>query len=204
MILGRSIAFRKTGPLLRYLTIPLVSCALIGCMGRVVTYESQLLSEADSLFDAGNFEVAKLKYAKVIDTRPESEAARSAQFNLGYINVYYDNPFANWEAALREFKAFSSMYPDDVRIDQANSWIRILVVLQSFKKEYKGTTTKLEQMNKSLKEPDVKATRRVNLDMVTESLKSCYDDRDSLNRSIEGLKNVILEMERKCQQAQGR
>jgi len=157
------------------------------------------LTEADSLFKVGNYEYAKVKFAKIRDSRPESDAARRAQFMLGFINVYYDNPFANWEAALREFKMYATMYPTDVRIDEANSWIRILVVLQSFKKEYTNTNNKLGQLK--IRDQENRTIRRVNIDTITESLRSCYNDRDSLQRKIEDLKNEITEMEKKCQQA---
>jgi outer membrane protein assembly factor BamD (BamD/ComL family) len=171
---------------------------LTGCAAKVVTYEQQLIGEADSLFKVGNYEYAKVKYARIRNSKPESEWARTAQFMLGYINVYYDNPFANWEAALREFKLFVTAYPTDVRIGEVNSWIRILIVLQSFKKEYDGTATQMEQLK--AKDTESNNARRMNVDAITESLRGCYVDRDSLSKKIEDLKNVIIEMERKCQQ----
>lgn len=176
---------------------------LYGCAGKVLTYDQQLLSEADSLFRSGNYEYAKVKYSRIRDAHPETEAAKSAQYFLGYINVYYDNPFANWEAALREFKMFSTLYPQDNRIGEVSSWIRILVVMQSFKKEYQGTSLKLEQFkNKETKETDSKnLLRKLNIDVITESLKKCYDDRDSLVKKSKDLENVIIDLERKCQQA---
>ena len=174
-----------------------------GCAVKSVNYEQRLLNKADSLFRTGNYEYAKVKFAKIRDAHPETDAAKTAQFYLGYINVYYDNPFANWEAALREFKMFSTLYPKDYRIGEVSSWIRILVVMQSFKKEYLGTITKLEQAkNKDIKDNDAKALlRRINIDTYAESLKKCFDDRDSLGRKTKYLENVILDLERKCQDA---
>jgi hypothetical protein len=93
------------------------------------------------------------------------------------------------------------LYPEDVRIGEVTSWIRILVAMESFKKEYLLTATKLEQAkNREVKESESK-TRKINIDSITESLKKCYDDRDSLARKTKELENVIIDLERKCQQA---
>lgn len=173
-----------------------------GCTAKVITYEQQMLFEADSLFKAGNYDHAKARFSKIQESKPESDEAKRAQFMLGLINLYYDNPSANWEIALQKFKKFASLYPDDYRIGEVNSWIRLLVVMQSFKKEYRGTADKLEQLAKS-KEMEVPQPqpRKVNIDAITESLRNCYNDRDSLTRKSRELENFILDLERKCQQA---
>lgn len=180
------------------------TCFLWGCAAKRFSFEQQLLAEADSLFRVGNYEYAKIKYAKIRDSKPESDAGRVAQYYLGYINIYYDNPFANWEAALREFKAYVTLYPNDIRIGEVNSWIRLLVVMQSFKKEYQGTANKLEKLSKEkVKEPPPPPppARKFNIETITESLRNCYESRDSLTRKSKELENVILDLERKCQQA---
>jgi outer membrane protein assembly factor BamD (BamD/ComL family) len=175
---------------------------IAGCGGTVITYEQQLLGEADSLFRAGNYEYAKVKYDKIRTLKPNSPAARTSQYYLGYINVYYENPFASWEAALREFKLFVSLYPDDSRVDEVNSWIKLLVVMQSFKKDYIGTNEEIEvlkqQKNKLQKTPQ-KPT--VNVEALNESLRHCYHVSDSLNKRSKDLENFILDLEKKCQQA---
>lgn len=173
-----------------------------GCAVKSFSYEQQLLSKADSLFRVGNYEYAKVKFAEIRDAHPETEAAKASQFYLGYINVFYDNPFANWEAALREFKTFTTLYPGDNRIGEVNSWIRILVVMQSFKKEYQGTANKLEIAKvKENKDNDTKAAVKTKNDTNIELFKNCLDGRDSLVRKTKDLENVILDLERKCQDA---
>ena len=169
----------------------------------MVTYEQQLLGDADSLFKAGNYEYAKVKYDKIRTLKPASPAARTAQYYLGYINIYYENPFASWEAALREFKLFVSLYPDDARVGEVNSWIKMLVVMQSFKKEFLGTTNrleslKMEQVEKTTQTPPAKST--VNIDALTESLRNCYHVRDSLDKKSKDLENFILDLEKKCKE----
>lgn len=173
-----------------------------GCAVKSFSYEQQLLSKADSLFRVGNYEYAKVKFAEIRDAHPETEAAKTSQFYLGYINVFYDNPFANWEAALREFKTFTTLYPEDNRIGEVSSWVRILVVMQSFKKGYQGTVNQLElAKNREIKEIDAKAIVKTKTDAYTEQLKNCFDGRDSLVRKTKDLENVILDLERKCQDA---
>jgi hypothetical protein len=177
-----------------------------GCAAKRYSYDQQLLFEADSLFRSGNYEYAKVKYAKIRDAHSETDAARLAQFYLGYINVYYDNPFASWEAALREFKNFVALYPRDIKTGEAQSWIRILVAMQSFEKEYEGSSYKLEQLkskeSKDSKEKDLmQVQRKLLIDSNNDQLKKCTDDRDSLSRKTKELENFILDLEKKCQAA---
>lgn len=175
-----------------------------GCHGKVLLYEEQLLAEADSLFRASNYEYAKVKYDKVRTLKPASPAARKAQYNLGYINVYYDNPFASWEAALREFKLFLSLYPDDPKVDEINSWIKILVSMQSFKKDYSGVSNRIEELQlKQIQAEQTLQSRQssVNIEAITESLKNCYHTRDSLKERSKDLENFIIDLEKECQAA---
>jgi hypothetical protein len=178
----------------------LFSILFVGCAPKFINFEQRMLIDADSLFHAGNYEAAKLKYTKLRDTGPQSEPARTAQYNLGYINIYYQNPSSNPEAALREFKLFSALYPEDFRIGEVNSWIRLIVLMQSYKKEYQDTVSKIEQQIKD-KDQQLNQARRVNVETVTESLRVCYEGRDSLSRKVKELENVIVDLERKCQQA---
>lgn len=173
------------------------------CAAKFPSFEKQLLFRADSLFKVGNYEYAKVNYAKIRDAHPETDVAKTAQFYLGYINVFYDNPFANWEAALREFRMFATLFPQDYRIGEVNSWIRILTVMQSFKKEYQGSITKLDQVKiKDQKETEFKSVEhRIKIDSIAETLKKCFDDRDSLVRKTKDLENAILDLEKTCQGA---
>mgnify|MGYP001767069743 FL=1 len=174
-----------------------------GCAAKRYSYDQQLFFEADSLFKVGNYEYAKVKFAKIRDAHAETDAARLAQFYLGYINVYYDNPFASWEAALREFKNFVTLYPRDIKTHEAQSWIRILVAMQSFEKEYQGSTYKLEQQkSRESKEKDQQQVqRKLLIESNSDQLKKCTDDRDSLSRKTKELENFILDLEKKCQAA---
>ncbi len=178
-----------------------------GCVSsNLATVEKQILSQADSLFRIGNYEYAKAKFAKVRDLKPKSDAAKTAQFYLGYINIYHDNPFSNWEAALREFKIFADLYPDDARIGEVYSWIRLLTVMQSNKKEFIGMSDKLDTLSKkelmqTPVQPPPSPSKKGNFEALSESLRGCFDAKDSLSRKTKELENVILDLERKCAQA---
>lgn len=181
---------------------------LAGCTAdKFHSFEKQMLFEADSLFRDGNYELAKRKYEKIRDMHPQPSVASTAQYYLGFINVYYENPFANWEAALREFKQFASLYPDDFRLEQVNSWIRILVVMQAFKKDYLGTMSRLEEINERrqtdsrVMHDQLQSQNKSALDSISAILRNCNEYRDSLVRKAHDLENVILDLERKCQQA---
>lgn len=183
--------------------LAIIIAGTTGCGGRYVTYEKQLLNEADSLFKAGNYEFAKIRFDKVRTLRPKSPAAKIAQYYLGYINVYYENPFASWEAALREFKLFATLYPNDSRIDQVNSWIKLLVVMQSFKKNYMGTTDSISKLNRKQKELSRRG-RKVPTDSIrilNDVIRRCNHIRDSLVRKNEDLENFIIDLEAKCQES---
>jgi len=185
---------------LAFLTIIILN----GCGGKVLTYEQQLLGEADSLFKAGNYEFAKIRFDKIRTLKPESPAAKIAIYYLGYINVYYDNPFASWEAALREFRLYVTLYPDDSRVDEINSWIKLLVVMQSFKRNYIGTTDSISTLKLEKFMSDRAAKNTVPVDSIlslNEVLRKCGHVRDSLIRKNKDLENFIIDLERKCQEA---
>ncbi len=184
------------------IALQILTVSFCCCSPKMVTFEQQILNEADSLFREGNYEYAKVKYAKAREIKPKSDVAKISQYYLAFINVYYDNPFANWEAALREFRTFAALYPDDPRIGEVNSWIRLLVVMQTFKREYQGTTNKIEELSKKEPEPcPPPVPRKTNVDIITESLRNCLEAKDSLNRKAKEFENVILDLEKNCLKA---
>lgn len=177
---------------------------LSGCTAKMVTYEQQQLNDADSLFRVGHFEFAKIRYQDIVKSFPGSSAARSAQYKLGYINVYFENNLGSWEAALREFKNFASLYPDDDRIDEVNSWIQLLLAMELFKKNYNASIDKTRSLETELNAKDAEAftgRRSVDVNALNESLRSCTLVKDSLQRKTKELENLILELDERCQQA---
>jgi tetratricopeptide (TPR) repeat protein len=169
---------------------------LVSCASQSFTYADKLLMEADSLFQAGNYEYAKIRYTKLRDEYPNTRAGARAQYNLGYLNVYYDNPFASWEGALREFKRFASLHPDHKLIEEVNSWIRLLVVLRSFKRQYEGSTRELKELQTRPFPPKRKKEEDESYDVLLEAVRKCYSEKDTLLNKIRVLEDVISEIEK--------
>ncbi len=148
-------------------------------------YNMRQLTEADSLFRTGNYELAKLKYSKIRDTNKNPAILARAQYYLGYVNIYYDNPFADYEAALREFKRFASLFPNDDRMELVNNWIRILTAMRNFDSGFQGSSDKLKQSQ--WKQHDISR----NYTTLQEAYLNCDALKDSLNRRIKFLEGVI-------------
>jgi len=156
----------------------------------VYSYEDKLLAEADSLFRTGNYEYAKLKYTKIRDEYPKKLQGAKAQYSLAYINIYYDNPFADYNAALREFKRFAAMYPTDPRIDMVNNWIRILTILQDFGKNFYGSNSQLRALQ------DKQSSIFKNYSTIQDAYLRCDKTKDSLIQRIQILEGIIAEIDK--------
>lgn len=148
-------------------------------------YNMRQLTEADSLFRTGNYELAKLKYAKIRDTNRNPAILARAQYHLGYINIYYENPFADYEAALREFKRFATLFPNDERIELTNNWIRILTAMRNFDSGFQGNVDKLKESK--WRQNDISR----NYSNLQEAYLNCDALKDSLHRRIKILEGVI-------------
>jgi outer membrane protein assembly factor BamD (BamD/ComL family) len=168
---------------------------LAGCAGEMVTFEQKLLLEADSLFHAGNYEYAKVRYTKLRTEYPNTKSGARAQYDLAYLNIYFDNPYANPEAALKEFKAFATQYPDNELVPEVNSWIRLLVVVQSFRRQYDISSSEVDALEKELKAKrnEAGAPQKIGAryETLMEAVQRCYVEKDSLASRIRILEDVI-------------
>ncbi len=153
-----------------------------------VGYGMRQLSEADSLFNTGNYELAKLKYLKIRDTNKNPSIKATAQYKLGYVNIYYENPFADYEAALREFKRFASLYPNDERIEMVNNWIRLLTAIKNFDTGFQGNISKLK--NAQNRQQDIEK----NYTTLQDAYLNCEVIKDSLINRIKVLEGVIKKL----------
>jgi outer membrane protein assembly factor BamD (BamD/ComL family) len=167
--------------------------------GKFVTYKSRMLTEADSLLVNGKYDEAKMRYEKIRSGARNTEETKTAHFALAYLNVYFKNPGADWNSALKEFKSFVSLYPNDPRIGEALSWIRILTVIKSFDTEFRRASNQVERLK--LDKNEARANQRIFLDSMASMMRNCYEIRDSMTRKNAELENVILDLEKKCQQA---
>ncbi|MBD3392831.1 MAG: outer membrane protein assembly factor BamD [Chitinivibrionales bacterium] len=188
----RILAPRKYSILRAGGALILVSLLLAQCAANVptYTYKDKLLAEADSLFREGNYEYALRKYAKARDEYPKTAVGARAQYSLGYVNVYYDNPFADYNAALREFKRFAATYPGDKRIDMVNNWIRILTILQDFGKSYYGSNSQLRKLKNR------QSSIFKNYSTLQDAYLRCDRLSDSLTQRIRILEGIIAELDK--------
>jgi outer membrane protein assembly factor BamD (BamD/ComL family) len=195
-------------------TAAAAATALLACAGtgRNVNSASpldpdRLMKTADSLFADGNFEDAKTTYEKIrLGQPPTSPEAQRAHYYIAYIDVFYQNPWADWNSALTEFKSFAALYTNDPHIDEVRSWIRILTTIKSFETEYRKTSHQMERLTAT--KNATRETQRFHLDSMAGILRSSYEAVDSAGRKVDSLarKNTeliktIMDLEKKCQQA---
>lgn len=163
-------------------------CAHTPTIVRYGHFRRQLI-HADSLFQNGNYEIAKMEYTKLRDKCTEPEIAATAQYRLGYINIYYNNPFADYEAALREFKRFQSMYPRHGKIEQVQNWIRMLTVLTNFARDFDGNSKQLKNLD-TQREDIIK-----NYSVLQEAYFQCDAVKDSLINEVKALEKLIIKLQ---------
>jgi outer membrane protein assembly factor BamD (BamD/ComL family) len=192
-------------------TIAIAAAVLLACAGtgknsRPSSPRDLLMAKADSLFKNGNFQDAKTTYENIrLIYAPTSPEAQKAHYFIAYIDVFYQNPWADWNSALTEFKSFAAFYPDDPHIDEVRSWIRILTTIKSFEIEYRKTSNQVERLTAD--KNATHETQRFYLDSMAAILRSSYDSRDSISRKGDSLArintdliNTIINLEKKCQQ----
>lgn len=127
-------------------------CATQRVSVTMVTYDQQLLNDADYEFEQKKFVHSFKLYKQIRDQYYKSTvasaaaSARQAQYKMGLILIYSENPAANWKSALAEFKTYAKRYPSGEHIGEVNSLIRILVAMQSFEDQYKIRTNKLDDI----------------------------------------------------------
>jgi outer membrane protein assembly factor BamD (BamD/ComL family) len=194
---------RAIFPLFRTMTVALSFACIFAftCAspGKMVTYKNRQLTEADALLYHGKYKEAKTLYEKIRSSQPNAEEARTAHFSIAFINVYYKNPNADWDTALKEFKSFAALYPKDSRIGEALSWVRLLTIIKSFDNEFKRASSQVQRLK--LDRTESKMTQRMFLDSMASMLRNCYQARDSLVKKNVELENVIIDLEKKFQQA---
>jgi len=179
----------------RYAALPVfallgVCClAIPNCAGRFVTTSERVLTDADSLFAVGDYLHAKMAYGRVAASRPNTEWAEESQYRIGYISLFYGNPFADWESALLEFTKYQQVYPSGKHIDEVNTWLGILHSLVSYSQGYVDQAQQSEKMSAK---HTFELRKTVGL---ADSLFRCEISRDSLERSVQNLTGRIHELE---------
>jgi outer membrane protein assembly factor BamD (BamD/ComL family) len=153
------------------------------------TFDKKLLADADGKCKQKSYAEALKTYDEIVKTFPQTSSARTALFKVGFVNIYYDNPLSDWNAAITAFKLFQKNYPDDPRIEEVNTWIRVLVAMESFSAQYGETSARIKSlMNKSTEVSG-------NYETLLEAIQKCSSDKDSLDNEKNALNQKIKELE---------
>ena len=159
-----------------------------------ITFDTGKMSIADSVFNAGNYQSAKLKYQEIFESGKSSGLRALAQYKLAYLNIYYENPFANYEEALKLFKKFTKDNPKNSRVGEANNYIRILSNIESIKHAaQKDEDAAVEKTKDSIaKKHENLITNILN---IKKERDQCKSNSDTLTKKIKVLESVISELE---------
>ena len=153
------------------------------------TFDKQLLDKADEKFKQRNYAEALDKYAEIVKTFPKSTSARSALYKIGFTNLYFDNPQADWMAALKAFRLFQKKFGNDPKIEEVNTWIRILVAMESFAAQYGESSQRIQKLKtKTLEKSE-------SVEQLREEFLRCTFEKDSLNLEKNALIQKIKELE---------
>lgn len=164
----------------------LVIATLLGCItcssNKLVMGGSHgsVFDEADLLFESGNYELAKKKYMEIRDNARQKTVVALAQYKLGYINIYHDNPFADYDEALKEFKLFLAKYNNNSLAENAKNWVKIITSLLNIKKSYNNTSETLLKTEQKLTD---------NFSLIEDSLSLYQSKKDSLVKRIRVLED---------------
>jgi|WetSurMetagenome_2_1015567.scaffolds.fasta_scaffold201422_2 outer membrane protein assembly factor BamD (BamD/ComL family) len=167
--------------------ITLSGCAQVHVAPYVI--DKKKLTDANDILKEKKYPEALARFEDIVKTFPKSESARIALYKIGFINIYYDNPQADWSAALKAFRLFQKQYGDDPKIDEVNTWIRILVAMETFAAQYGESSQRIQKLkNKSLEKTE-------SVEQLREEFLRCSFEKDSLNLEKNALLQKIKELE---------
>ena len=164
--------------------------AVLHCAGgRLVTVSNRVLSEGDSLFNSGDYLHAKMVYQKIRDSETDSMVLQDAQYKLGYINVYYNNPFGDWEEGLREFQRYQTQYPNGRKSEEVNSWVTLLHSIESYQSGFNNSFSQAKDF-KTRSSDEAKKVQSL-----MEALLKCETVKDSLIQEVNFLQRKVADYE---------
>jgi outer membrane protein assembly factor BamD (BamD/ComL family) len=162
------------------------------------TFDTDYLTKADGKFREKKYAEALIKYDEIIKKFPRTPSARTALYKTGFVNIYYDNPTPDWPAALKAFRLFQKQYGDDPRIDEVNTWIRILVAMESFAEQYGESSAKMQKLKIKTIE------RNETVEQLREEFLRCSFEKDSLNLEKNALIQKIKVLETTIEKMEGK
>jgi outer membrane protein assembly factor BamD (BamD/ComL family) len=130
---------------------------LSGCTTtRVMTGPEKQFQDAAISAKAKRYKEAAACYNKIVTDSPDSDLAADALFELALLNAHYDNPQRDYTRASRSFAEFLKRYPDNIRADEARTWISVLRTVQELKKQNEHLNESIEE----LKQLDIRHEER--------------------------------------------
>jgi len=97
---------------------------------------------------AKRYQEAAVAYNRIISDSPGSALAADALFELALVHAHRDNPERNYTRAMHAFEDFIKRYPDDRRMDEAQTWISLLKTVQDLKKQNEALNESIEQLKR--------------------------------------------------------
>ena len=194
----RSLPPRQMRRLFYFIAVPLLFCTPSPTRTNLSTYyDTKKLQEADEKFKQRKYAEALTKYEEIYRLFPKTVSARTALYKIGLLNIYYDNPQPDWAAALKVFRLFQKQFSDDQKIREVNTWIRILVAMESFSAQYGECSNRIQKLKNKTME------RLETVEQLREQLQRCSAEKDSLNsdrsvlfQKIKDLEATILKIEK--------
>lgn len=163
-----------------------------------VVYKSSI-RDAQNLIDKGQYDLAAKELRTVIDSVPGTRVAADALYKLATLSFSEQNPRADFTSALDNFISFLALYPNDPRADIVKERIYLLKMYLNKKEDLETMLKLVTQFQKKYEKR--RALQMSDLENLGRDISKCYDDRTSLSKKVEELKQVIIELERKCLKA---
>jgi hypothetical protein len=131
-------------------------------------------------------------------TSEEKDASLGAKYHLqlGWLYSNYKNPQKDYQRALKEFDAYLSAVPEGIQTDEIQNWLSVLRALERSERRNLETRSTLEDQAKKNQQ------LRGNIEKLLERNASLEEANAGLNKALEGLKNLNLQVEKKRKSAE--
>ncbi len=156
-----------------------------------------IFTEADKHFLNGEYEKAEKKYQEILKSTRQKSVNALAQYKLGYLYIYFNNPASNYAEALKHFKLFLTIDNKHPYAKRAKNWIKILTELTELQGHYATDKELLDRLKaKQSKADRLHVTLKDSLDNVM-ILKDTLQNRIKvLEENEKVLKGVIDKIEK--------
>lgn len=127
------------------------SAGLAGCVRpSAPTVQITELQNAENLFDQRKYSDAVTAYRNILTASPAptTPVEANARYGIAFILAYYDNPQRNYGQAIEELDEFLRLYPDNVRVRDAQNLRFLLKAFIEVKKDNEHLNKSIEQLKK--------------------------------------------------------